>query len=67
MTALTPFPPDLNQAVEATEAAAWATVGVTGFKKGDRVPPGATFTYHWDTHSLADDCGRVALPRPLAG
>ena len=31
------------------EAALWAAVGVTGFKRGDRVPPGATFTYTWQT------------------
>jgi len=42
-------PPDPTQAVGA-EAAAWASVGVTGgFKQGDRVPPGGTFTYRWDT------------------
>jgi plastocyanin/FtsP/CotA-like multicopper oxidase with cupredoxin domain len=42
-------PPDQSQPVEA-EAAAWAGVGVTGqFKQGDRVPPGATFTYTWQT------------------
>ena len=28
----------------------WASVGVTGgFKQGDRVPPGGTFTYSWNT------------------
>jgi plastocyanin len=42
-------PPDPTQPV-GTEAAMWASVGVTsGFKQGDRVPPGATFTYSWNT------------------
>jgi len=41
-------PPDPAQPVGA-EAALWAAVGVTGFKRGDRVPPGATFTYTWQT------------------
>ena len=42
-------PPDLSQPIPATEAAAWASLGVTGFKQGDRVPPGGTFTYTWNT------------------
>ena len=42
-------PPDSTQPVGA-EAALWANVGVTGlFKQGDRVPPGGTFTYTWNT------------------
>ena len=42
-------PPDPTQAV-GSEAAMWASVGVTGgFKQGDRVPPGGTFTYSWNT------------------
>ena len=42
-------PPDPAQPVGA-EAALWASVGVTGgFKQGDRVPPGGTFTYSWNT------------------
>ena len=42
-------PPDPAQAVGA-EAAMWTSVGVNGgFKQGDRVPPGATFTYSWET------------------
>jgi len=49
-------PPDFSQAVD-TEATLWATVGVTSFKKGDRVPSGATFTYHWDTHSWPTTAG----------
>ena len=44
---LTPI--DTTQPVGA-EAALWASVGVTGgFKQGDRVPPGGTFTYTWNT------------------
>jgi plastocyanin len=54
-------PPDVTlngvgQQVTAAEAPAWSSVGVSGFKQGDRVPaptapgqPGATFEYHWDT------------------
>jgi plastocyanin/FtsP/CotA-like multicopper oxidase with cupredoxin domain len=41
-------PPDPGQPVGA-EAALWAAVGVTGFKRGDRVPPGGTFSYTWQT------------------
>jgi FtsP/CotA-like multicopper oxidase with cupredoxin domain/plastocyanin len=41
-------PPDPSQPVGG-EAALWATVGVTDFKKGDRIPPGGTFTYTWNT------------------
>ena len=42
-------PPDLTQPV-GDEAAAWEEIGVTsGYKHGDRVPPGCTFTYHWRT------------------
>jgi hypothetical protein len=50
-------PADRNQPIEAAEAAKWADVGVTDFKKGDRVPPEATFTYHWDTHSWPTTAG----------
>jgi plastocyanin/FtsP/CotA-like multicopper oxidase with cupredoxin domain len=43
-------PPDPSQSVPPSEAAAWASVGVTGpFKQGDRVPPGGTFDYTWNT------------------
>jgi plastocyanin len=42
-------PPDLTQPIDSTETAAWASVGVTRFKQGDRVPPEGTFTYTWDT------------------
>jgi FtsP/CotA-like multicopper oxidase with cupredoxin domain len=41
-------PPDTTQSVGA-EFAEWAQVGVTGSKKADRVPPGGTFTYFWNT------------------
>lgn len=44
-------PPDPAQPIPAPEAAAWA--GVPGFagtlKQGDRVPPGGTFRYTWQT------------------
>jgi plastocyanin/FtsP/CotA-like multicopper oxidase with cupredoxin domain len=43
-------PPDPHQSIPPSEAAAWASVGVTGpFKQGDRVPPGGTFNYTWNT------------------
>lgn len=49
-------PPDTTQPVPAGEAPAWSSVGVSGFKQGDRVPapiaagqPPGTFEYHWDT------------------
>jgi FtsP/CotA-like multicopper oxidase with cupredoxin domain len=41
-------PPDPTQPVGA-EAALWEAVGVTGFKRGDRVPPGGSFNYTWQT------------------
>lgn len=41
-------PPDPTQPVGA-EAALWSAAGVTGFKRGDRVPPGGTFQYTWQT------------------
>ena len=41
-------PPDPTQPV-AGEMGLWSQVGVTGSKKGDRVPPGATFDYFWNT------------------
>jgi plastocyanin/FtsP/CotA-like multicopper oxidase with cupredoxin domain len=50
-------PPDPAQPVGA-EAAAWAGVGVHGqFKQGDRVPPGATFTYTWETFGWPSTAG----------
>lgn len=43
-------PPDPAQPIPPAESAAWASVGVTGgLKQSDRVPPGGTFTYTWDT------------------
>lgn len=42
-------PPDASQPVGA-EATLWSNVAVNGgFKQGDRVPPGATFVYSWNT------------------
>ena len=49
-------PPDATQPV-AAEAALWAAVGVTGEKKADRVPPGATFTYTWNTFGWPSTAG----------
>jgi plastocyanin len=50
-------PPDPSQVVGG-EAAAWASVGVTGqFKQGDRVPPGGTFTYTWTTAGWPSTAG----------
>jgi FtsP/CotA-like multicopper oxidase with cupredoxin domain len=49
-------PPDPNQPVGA-QAALWAQVGVTGFKKGDRVPPDADFTYVWTTQGWPTTAG----------
>ncbi len=49
-------PPDLGQPVGA-EAALWSAVGVTGFKQGDRVPPGGTFTYRWNTFGWPSTAG----------
>ncbi len=45
-------PPDPTQPIPAfpdPEAAAWSSVGVSRNKMGDRVPPGGTFNYTWDT------------------
>jgi plastocyanin/FtsP/CotA-like multicopper oxidase with cupredoxin domain len=43
-------PPDPSQLIPPSEKAAWASVGVKGqFKQGDRVPPGGTFDYTWNT------------------
>jgi len=46
-------PPDTAQATGA-EAPLW---GGASFKQGDRVPPGASFTYTWDTHSWPATAG----------
>ena len=52
-------PPDLSQPIPASEAAAWAAVpGFSGtLKKGDRVPPGGTFTYSWNTFGWPTTAG----------
>jgi plastocyanin len=51
-------PPDPTQPIPPAEAAAWASVGVTGgLKQGDRVPPGGTFTYTWDTFGWPTTAG----------
>jgi hypothetical protein len=39
---------DPNQPV-GSEASLWREIGVILFKNGDRVPPGGTFTYIWNT------------------
>jgi len=49
-------PPDLGQPVGA-ESALWSAVGVTGFKQGDRVPPGGTFVYRWNTFGWPSTAG----------
>ena len=41
-------PVDPDQPVEG-EADLWSLVGTRFFKQGDRVPPGGSFTYIWDT------------------
>jgi len=51
-------PPDPTQPIPPAQAAAWASVGVTGgLKQGDRVPPGGTFTYTWDTFGWPTTAG----------
>ena len=49
-------PADATQPVGG-EAALWNQLGVTQFKKGDRVPPGATFTYRWNTFGWPSTAG----------
>lgn len=49
-------PPDPGQPVGA-EAALWAAVGVPDLKKSDRVPPGGTFTYTWNTFGWPTTAG----------
>lgn len=50
-------PPDQTQPTGA-EAPLWTAIGVTGtFKQGDRVPPGGTFTYRWQTISWPTTAG----------
>lgn len=52
-------PPDDCQAIKADdpEADAWKQVGVSGFKQGDRVPPGGSFTYQWSTFDWPTTAG----------
>lgn len=51
-------PPDPAQPIPASERSAWDSVGVTGSRKqGDRVPPGGTFTYTWDTFGWPTTAG----------
>ncbi len=52
-------PPDPTQPIPPSEAAAWASVpGFSGnLKKGDRVPPGGTFIYTWNTFSWPTTAG----------
>ena len=42
-------PPDFDQPISAAEAPLWLALGVKDFKKGDRVPPGGTYIYTWNT------------------
>jgi len=49
-------PPDTTQPVGA-EVSEWAQVGVTGSKKADRVPPGGTFKYFWNTFGWPTTAG----------
>lgn len=54
---LTPPDPDPINAVGG-EGPLWALVGVTGpNKQGDRVPPGGTFTYTWNTFGWPTTAG----------
>ena len=52
-------PPDPAQPIPASQAAAWASVpGFSGsLKKGDRIPPEGTFTYHWNTRGWPTTAG----------
>ena len=50
-------PPDSGQSTGA-EAPLWASIGVNGaFKQGDRVPPGGTFDYTWETFGWPTTAG----------
>jgi len=58
-------PPDATQAIDAAERAAWDSVNVTGqFKKGDRVPPDATFDYTWIAGAPSEDDPNTIEPWP---
>jgi len=53
-------PPDPSQPVAGPpdETALWTAIGVTGPNKmGDRIPPGGTFTYEWNTHGWPTTAG----------
>jgi FtsP/CotA-like multicopper oxidase with cupredoxin domain len=55
-------PPDASQPVAGppgpNETALWTAIGLTGpNKKGDRIPPGGTFTYAWNTHGWPTTAG----------
>lgn len=52
-------PVDTGQSIPPGEAAAWSTVpNFTGtLKQGDRVPPGGTFIYHWETFGWPSTTG----------
>lgn len=50
-------PKDLTQPIPASEQATWSSVGVTSSKMGDRVPPGGTFNYTWDTFDWPTTAG----------
>jgi FtsP/CotA-like multicopper oxidase with cupredoxin domain len=52
-------PPDATQPIATgdPEEPAWASMGVTGFKQGDRVPPCGTFTYKWSTFGWPTTAG----------
>src|SRR5205085_2539219 len=50
-------PPDPAQSILPAEAAAWSSIGVTGIKKGDRVPPTGSFTYVWNTFGWPTTAG----------
>jgi FtsP/CotA-like multicopper oxidase with cupredoxin domain len=50
-------PPDSSQPT-GLEAPLWGSIGVTGqFKQGDRIPPGGTFTYTWETFGWPTTAG----------
>ena len=58
-------PPDSTQVIDAAERAAWDSVNVTGqFKKGDRVPPDATFNYTWIAGAPSEDDPNTIEPWP---
>jgi plastocyanin len=49
-------PADPSQPV-GPESTLWNSVGVTNFKRGDRIPPEATFTYIWETFGWPTTAG----------